>query len=194
VLSHPNNRGHNYVVRPAAPINLMRRTLNDDSRREVALTTLRYTNRFYQLREDVTIHAVVIVPGIDYMHIEAPLGKPAQLDVDFNEHMTAINAMSETVRRILRPFVKGSTNRTETWFVLFSKLIIPAGEYKTTMVLARRVAKEFWTIFNIPRYQYRMKVERVGGGGRLRFTAESKLETPAKGSRHNQHHPDPTAL
>ena len=69
VLSHPSNRGHNYVVRLAAPINLTSRLLNDDSRWEVALTSLQYTNHFYQLREDVTIYALVIVPSVDYIHI-----------------------------------------------------------------------------------------------------------------------------
>jgi hypothetical protein len=176
------------------PINLVSRTLNDDSRWEVALTTLQYTNRFYQLREDVTIYAVVIVPSLDYIHIKAPLGKPAQLDVDFTENMPAIKAMSETERRILRPFVKDRANKTETWFILFSKFIVPAGEYKTTMELARRVAKEFSAIFNIPRYQYRMQVERVGSGGRFRFTAESKLEIPRKGRQPQPASPRPDGI
>ena len=194
VLSHPGNRGHNYVVRLATPINLTPQSLNDDSRWEVALSTLQYTNRFYQLREDVTIYAVVIVPGLEYIHIRAPLGRPYQLDVDFNENMPAIKAMTETERRILRPFVKDKTSRAETWFVLFSKFIVPAGEYKTTMELARRVAKEFSTVFNIPRYQYRMQVERVGSGGRFRFTAESKLETPRAGRQPQPSSPRPDGI
>jgi hypothetical protein len=64
MLTHPSNRGHNYVVKLSAPINLTNQTLNDDSRWEVVLTTLEYTKRFYQLREDATIYAAVIVPDL----------------------------------------------------------------------------------------------------------------------------------
>jgi hypothetical protein len=192
--THPANRGHNYVVKLATPINLTGQTLNETLRWEVALTTLQYTNHFYQLREDVAIYAVVIVPSLEYIQIKAPLGKPMQLDVDFNEDMAAIKALSETERRILRPFVKNDTNKTETWFVVFGKFVVPAGEYKTPMELARRVAKEFSTVFNIPRYQYRMQVERVGTGGRFRFTAESRLETPRKGRRVQPASPRPDGI
>ena len=178
ILTHPTNRGHNYVVKLATPINLTNQTLNDDSRWEVALTTLQYTNRFYQLREDVTIYAVVIVPDLKSIQVNASFGKTIQLDVDFTEDMSGIKAIGETEQRILRPFVKDDTNKNESWFVVFGKFVVPAGEYKTLMELARRVAKEFSAVFNIPRYQYRMQVERVGTGGRFRFTAESKLETP----------------
>ena len=180
MLTHPTNRGHNYVVKLATPINLTSQTLNDDSRWEVALTTLQYTNRFYQLREDVTIYAVVIVPDLKSIHTNASFGKTIQLDVDFTEDMSGIQAIGAIGNRILRPFVKDDTNKDESWFVVIGKFVVPAGEYKTPMELARRVAKEFSAVFNIPRYQYRMQAEWVGTGGMIRFTAESKLDTPRK--------------
>jgi hypothetical protein len=71
----------------------------------VALTALQYTSHFYQLREDLTTYAEVMVPGLEYIHIKAALGKPTQLDIDFKEDMPAIKALSETERRILQPFV-----------------------------------------------------------------------------------------
>ena len=194
MLTHPTNRGHNYVVKLATPINLTNQTLNDNSRWEVALTTLQYTNHFYQLREDVTIYAVVIVPDLKSIQIKAALGKPLQLDVDFTENMAALRALSDLERRILRPFVKDDKNKTEPWFVVFGKFVIPAGEYKTPMELARRVAKEFSGVFNIPRYQYRMRVERAGTGGRFRFTAESRLETPRQRSTSQPASPRPDGI
>jgi hypothetical protein len=180
MITHPTNRGHNYVVKMATPINLTSRMLNNDARWEVALTTLQYTNHFYQLREDVIIHAVVIVPDLKSIQINSPSGKPIQLDVDFTEDMAGIRALSMAQRRILRPFVKNDTNKDESWFVILGKFVVPAGEYKTSMELARRIAKEFSAVFNIPRYQYRMQAERIDPGGRLRFTAESRLDTPRK--------------
>ena len=178
ILTHPTNRGHNYEVKLAMPINLTSHTLNDDARWEVALTTLQYTNQFYQLREDVTIYAVVIVPDLKSINIKAPSMMTTQLDVNFTTDMRAVAAMGPTVQRILRQFVKDDTNKDEPWFVVISAFVVPAGEYKTPMELARRVVKGFNTLFNTPRYQYRMQVERVGRNGELRFFAESKLETP----------------
>ena len=178
MLTHPSNRGHNYEVKLAAPINLTNRTLNDDTRWEVALTTLQYTNRFYQLRKDVTIYAVVIVPNLKSINIDASLGKPMQLDVDFTTDLPGIARMGKAVQRILQPFVKDDMNKDEEWFIVFGQFVIPAGEYRTPMELARRVTKEFNVVFNIPRYQYRMQVDRLRGGERLYFTAESKFDTP----------------
>jgi hypothetical protein len=155
---------------------------------------LQCTNQFYQQREDVTIYAVVLVPGLEYIHIKSPLRKPIQLDVDFDEDMPAIKALSETERRILKPFVKNDTNKEETWFVVLGKFVVPAGEYKTPMELARRVAKEFSMAFHIPRYQNRMQVERVGTGGGFRFTAESKLDTPRKARRVQPASPRPDGI
>ena len=175
MLTHPSNRGHNYEVKLAAPINLTNRTLNDDTRWEVALTTLQYTNRFYQLREDVTIYAVVIVPNVRSINVYASLGKVMQLDVDFTTDMPGIVRLGSTAQRILQPFVKDESNKDENWFVVLGAFVIPAGEYKTPMDLARRVTKEFNALFNIPRYQYRMQVERLGTGERFQFTAESRL-------------------
>ena len=194
MLTHPNNRGHNYEVKLAMPINLTNQTLNDDSRWEVALTTLQYTNRFYQLREDVTIYAVVIVPDLKSINVNAPFGKTIQLDADFTEDMSGIKAFGETERRILRPFVKDDTNKNEPWFVVFGKFVVPAGEYKTTMELARRVAKEFSAVFNIARYQCRMQVERIGTSGRFRFTTESRLENPRQRRTSEAASPRPGAI
>jgi hypothetical protein len=126
--THPADRGHNYVVKLASLINLTGPTLNSTSRWEVALTTLQYTNQFYQLREDVIIYAVVIVPGLEYTHIKSPLEKPVQLDVDFEEDMPVIKALSETKRRMLKPFVKNDANKDETWFIVFGKFVVPAGK------------------------------------------------------------------
>ena len=59
--------------------------------------------------------------------------------------------MGKAVQRILQPFVKDDTNKDEKWFIVFGHLVVPAGEYKTPMELARRVTKEFSVVFNIPR-------------------------------------------
>jgi hypothetical protein len=181
-------------VKLSTPINLTNQTLNDDSRWEVALTTLEYTNRFYQLREDVTIHAVVIVPDLKAVNVKAPFGKTIQLDVDFTEDMSRIRSFGDTERRILRPFVKDDTNKNEPWFVVIGKFVVPAGEYKTTMELARRVAKEFSAVFNIARYQCRMVVERIGNDGRFRFTTESRLENPRRRHTSEQTPPKPGGI
>jgi hypothetical protein len=192
--THPSNRGHNYVVKPSTPINLTNQTLNDDSRWEVALTAMEYTNRFYQLREDVTIYAVVIVPDLKTINVSAPFGKTIQLDVDFTKDMSGIRSFGDTERRILRPFVKDDTNKTEPWFVVIGRFVVPAEEYKTTMELARRVAKEFSAVFNIARYQCPVVVERIGTDGRFRFATESRLENPRRRRTSEQTPPKPGGL
>jgi hypothetical protein len=173
--THPHNHGHNYVVKPAMSINLTDHTLNSDSRWEVALTALQYTNHFYQLREDVTIYAVVIVPDLESFQINAQFGKTVQLDVDFTENDRAIRSMSTTVRRILKPFVKDSSNATEKWFVVLGQFTIPAGEYKSPLALAKLLTQRFNAVFNNARYQYRMQVELTEPAGTLHFTAVSRL-------------------
>jgi hypothetical protein len=176
MLTHPTNRGHNYVVKLSRPTNLTNQTLNDDSRWEVALTTLEFTNRFYQLREDATIYGVVIVPDLKSTNVKATFGKTIQLNVDFIEDMSRIGSFGNTERRMLRPFVKDDTNKNELWSVVIGKFVMPAVDYKTTMELARLVANEFSAVSNIPRYQFRMVVERIGTDGSFRFTTESRLE------------------
>jgi hypothetical protein len=192
--AHAANRGHNYVVKQASPINLTGPTLNFTSRWEVALTTLQYTNQFYQLREDVTIFAVIIVPGLEYIHIKSPLGKPIQLDVDFDDDMPAIKALSESERRILKPFIKNDTNKDETWFVVFGKFVVPAGEYKTPMELARRVAKEFSIVFNIPRYQHECKWSELGLAADFASLQRASWKPLVRRAEYNQHHRDRMAL
>jgi hypothetical protein len=194
VLSYPSNRGHNYVVRLSTPISLASQTLNDDPHWEVALTTVQYTNTFYQLREDVTIYAVVIVPNVESIQIHSPFGKTIQLDVDFTMESTGVRELRETQRRILRPFVKDATNKDEKWFVVLGEFIVPAGEYKVPLDIARRVVKGFNSVFSNFRYQYRMQVERVGSGGRFRFTAESKLTNPIQGPRAEPPSPRPDGI
>ena len=112
--THPTYRGHNYVVKLATPINLTSQRLNEDPRWEVALTTLQYANRFYQLRQDVTMYALVIVPDLQCIRTNASFGKTIQLDADFTEDMSGIQAIGAIGNRILRPFVMNDTVMDES--------------------------------------------------------------------------------
>ena len=57
--SHPTNRGNNYIVKLSSPLNFSGQTLNEDASWEVALTTMQYTNRFYDLRENCQLYLVL---------------------------------------------------------------------------------------------------------------------------------------
>jgi hypothetical protein len=60
VNSHPTNRGNNYVVKLSSPLNFSGQTLNADAAwEEAAITTMQYTNRFYDLRENSTLYTVL---------------------------------------------------------------------------------------------------------------------------------------
>ena len=53
--THPGNRGNNYIVKLSSPLNFSGQTLNEDASWETSLTTVQYTNRFYDLRENCNL-------------------------------------------------------------------------------------------------------------------------------------------
>jgi hypothetical protein len=76
MASHPSNCGNNYVVKLSSPLNFSGSTLNENVSWEVALTTVQYTNRLYDLRENPTLYAMLelYTTGVINTNMEKPKG------------------------------------------------------------------------------------------------------------------------
>jgi hypothetical protein len=61
---HPSNTGSLYGVTLTSPLNFSGQTLNDDTRWQVAMLSLRYTRNLFNLREDCLLHFDVDKPAV----------------------------------------------------------------------------------------------------------------------------------
>jgi hypothetical protein len=107
MASHPTNRGNNYVVKLSSPLNFSGSTLNEDVSWEVALTTVQYTNRFCDLRENSTLYVVLelYTTGVINTSVEKPKGV-TELPAKFTD--TNLKDMSNIEKRILKTFPAAS--------------------------------------------------------------------------------------
>jgi hypothetical protein len=103
MASHLSNRGNNYVVKVSSPLSFSGQTLNEDAALEVALTTVQYTNRFYDLRENCTLYTVLVFNSTNAVNtnVEKPKGV-TELAATFGE--TNITDMSDVEKDILKTF------------------------------------------------------------------------------------------
>jgi hypothetical protein len=100
MASHPTYRGNNYVVKLSSPLNFSGSTLNEDVSWEVALTTVQYTNRFYDLRENSTLYIALELYSANAINtnVEKPKGA-TELPAKFTD--TNLTDMNEMEKRIL---------------------------------------------------------------------------------------------
>jgi hypothetical protein len=165
--SHPSNRGSNYTVKLSAPLNFSGQTLNDDVSWEVALTSLQYTNRFYDVRETGTIFAVVEFPNVAAITVaeKSPAGT-----VQYSATFTAANIrnLPAAENMIMTRHVK-PPGSADTSFVVFGKIAVHAGHYKEPGAVHKLIVDEFNKMFNCPRYNTQLDAVLKGADGTMRF-------------------------
>jgi hypothetical protein len=144
MVSHPSNRGNNSVVKLSPQLSFSGSIHNEDVSWEVALTTLQFTNRFCDLRENCTIYVVLelYTAGVINANVEKPKGV-TELPGKFTD--TNLTDMNDIEKRILKTFqaashkpVGGST-RTVTSYV-YVKILAPAGDYKNPLLVVQNLA------------------------------------------------------
>ena len=169
--SHPTNRGNNFVVKLSSPLNFSGQTLNEDSAWEVSLTTVQYTNRFYDLRENCTLH--VVMENYNPSTINATFEKPKGVTELLSTFTDAnIASMTDVEKRILKTFraashkLKGGATRTVTSY-LHGKIMVPAGDYKNPALMVQNLIHSSSMMFGGPRYLMNMGLAIDGDTGRI---------------------------
>jgi hypothetical protein len=168
--SHPANRGNNYVVKLSSPLNFSGQTLNEDASWEVALTTLQYTNRFYDLRENCTLY--LVMENYSATTINSAFDRPKgviELPAPFTD--ANLTDMTDVEKRILKTFLAAShkpkiAGRTVTSY-LYGKVLAPAGDYKNPLLLVQNLINGSNALFGTPRYLSNMGLAVDGSTGRL---------------------------
>ena len=175
--SHPTNRGNNYIVKLSSPLNFSGQTLNEDAAWEVALTTMQYTNRFYDLRENCTLY--VVLESYSANVINAAVDRPkgvTELPAKFTD--ANLTAMSDVEKRILKTFLAathkpiGGSSRTVVSY-LYGKVLAPAGDYKNPLLLVQNLINGSNMLFGSPRYLSNMGLAVDGATGRLTFRIDN---------------------
>jgi hypothetical protein len=177
--SHPTNRGNNYVVKLSSPLNFSGQTLNEDAQWEAALTTVQYTNRFYDLRENCTLYFVLefYAPAGIQSQYGQPVGA-SEFAAKFTEaHLTAAK-LSDLEKRIMRTFLatthvlKGGATRTVAGYAM-GKVTACAGDYKNPLTVVQNITASAAPMCGASRYDAHMGALIDGGTGRLTFRNEN---------------------
>jgi hypothetical protein len=175
--SHPNNRGNNYVVKLSSPLNFSGQTLNEDAAWEVALTTVQYTNRFYDLRENCTLYTVLEFnsAGAVNTNVEKPKGV-TELAVTFGD--ANITDMSDVEKRILKTFkavgYKPKGGKAVTSYA-YGKVLLTAGDYKNPQLVVNNLIQNFNMLFGGARYLTNMGLAVDGATGRLTLRVDNAM-------------------
>jgi hypothetical protein len=174
--THPSNRGNNYIVKLSSPLNFSGQTLNEDASWEVALTTVQYTNRFYDLRENSTLYIVIEVYAVSAINnlFDRPKGV-TELQPSFTD--TNLTDMSDMEKRILKMFPAASrkTAAQTVRSYLYGKVLAPAGDYKNPLFLVQNLISGSNTLFGSPRYLMNMGIAVDGTTGRLTFRIDNLM-------------------
>jgi hypothetical protein len=175
--SHPTNRGNNYIVKLSSPLNFSGPTLNEDVSWEAALTTVQYTNRFYDMRENCTLYLVLecYSAGMITATYDKPKGVTELLPRFADANLTDLSTIE---KRILKTFLApthepiGGSNRTITSY-LYGKVHAAAGDYKNPLLLVQNLINSSNTLFGGSRYSANMGLHVDGSTGRLTFRIDN---------------------
>ena len=169
--SHPTNRGNNYTVKLSSPLNFSGQTLNEDASWEVALTTMQYTNRFYDLRENCWLYIVLESYSSAVINVNVDRRKGVtELPAKFTD--PNLTEMSAVEKRILKTFLAathkpiGGSNRTVTSY-LYGKVLAPASDYNNPLLLVQNLLNGSNILFGTTRYLSNMGLPVDGMTGRL---------------------------
>jgi hypothetical protein len=175
--SHPTNRGNNYVVKLSSPLNFSGQTLNEDAAWEVAITTMQYTNRFYDLRENSTLYTVLEFNSTNAVNsnVDKPKGV-TELAATFGD--ANLTDMTDVEKRILKTFraatYKPKGGKAVTSYA-YGKVLATAGDYKNPMLLVNNLISAFNMLFGGTRYQTNMGIAVDGATGRITFRVDNTM-------------------
>jgi hypothetical protein len=167
--SHPTNRGSKYIVKLAAPLNFTGQTLNEEVNWEVALTSMYYTNRFYNIRDTAVIYVVVSFPSIAAITTSGliPRDSPTvQYTPTFD--LNTISALPLVERTLLATYIKPPES-PGTSFIVTGKIVIRPGFYKDPAAVYNIIVDEFNKMYGNPRYNTRLEAIIKGSDGTLSF-------------------------
>jgi hypothetical protein len=177
MISHPTNRGNDYVVKLSSPLNFSGQTLNEDVAWEVAITTVQYTNRFYDLRENSTLYTVLEFnsAGAINSNVEKPKGV-TELAASFGD--ASIADTTDVEKRILKTFRaaghKPKGGKAVTSYA-YGRVLATAGDYKSPMLLVTNLVSSFNALFGGTRYLTNMGIAVDGATGRLTFRVDNSM-------------------
>ena len=176
---HPANRGNDYTVRLATPLNFAGQTLNDSVCWEAALASIQYTNRFYDVRDATVVYIVVVYPTADYIVTRDTQPVPGIAVLSTIRTLATLTTFTQDEARVLKPFVKiGAGGITETTVLGFTKITIPAGVYKSISQVYMTIVSGFNTLFNTPRFSnVSMNAQINGANGTIHFRLSSDAVT-----------------
>jgi hypothetical protein len=165
----PTNRGSKYIVKLSAPLNFGGQTLNEDVDWEAALTSVHYTNRFYEVREPTVLHVAVQFPNVAAIEVRITGPGLKQMVADLTaDHL---KDLPKPDGRFLKQFIKAAGS-TDASFVVYGKIAIPAGHYKDPSVVHDRIVAEFNRLYGGLRYNTTMQAIVKGSDGTIHLKAE----------------------
>jgi hypothetical protein len=149
--------------------------MNEDTAWEVALTSVQYTNRFYDLREYCTLHFVL--ENYSTTAIVTTALKPAgSTELPANFTATSTSSMTAVEQRIMSVFrapghrPMGASKTIASY--VHAKASIPAGDYKNPMLVIQQLASTINATFGSARYSTNVVPSLDGQTGRLLLRLE----------------------
>ena len=168
-LTHPNNTKSLYTVKLGVPLNFSSNTLNDTSRWCVAMTSMHYTNNFYNFREACSLRVI----------LEAPQASATDQSERASSACTCVSLRTEPddnldetdvsfIRRFLGPTEAQPAGSFGSGNALFGKLLIPMKHYPSAAMVAEELISQFNKIFS-PRYRVQLRMDVRQKNGVLNF-------------------------
>ena len=163
-VAHPKNTKSLYTVKLGAPLNFASNTLNDTQRWCVAMTSMHYTNNFYNFRESCLLRVILEAPQIgatDQSERASSACTCVSMRTETNDNLDETDV--SFIRRFLSPTgLFGSGN------ALFGKVLIPMKHYPSAAMVAEELVSQFNKIFS-PRYRVQLRMDLRPKGGVLNF-------------------------
>lgn len=178
---YPDNKGTKFTARMTPALDFGGRTLNDEHHWEMALTSIEYTNMFYNLPETITVRAVVTYA--DQTVIDNAASRPYNthsFPARFNggqmtEYVKVYATkgthgdMDRTDRGVVRIHTRQNSMIPENGRVVFGKFFIPAGYYATGTDAYNKFLEKYNELFDTPRYKAKMGGEVLQASGNRAF-------------------------
>jgi hypothetical protein len=136
--------------------------LNDDVDWQVALTSMQYTNRFYEMREPAVLYVAVEFPSIHAINIRTRIEKGVTQYAE-NLNANSLRAMMRVDQRILKQFLKVADTADST-FVVRINILVPTGHYSDPSAVYKVIVSEFNRLFSGERFGTTMKAVPTGTG------------------------------
>lgn len=184
----PKNRGADFQVRLACPLSLEGQTLNEGNDWEVALTSLQYTNQFFDVPQPITMRVVLEYTQIGVLntnstpkpyntHIFANKLTRAQL-VTFmatDKSYGSNGVLDKTDQVVLLRHTGQDTQIPDGNNIAFGKFYIPAAQYGNGLAVHRQFVTKFNELFAGARYNVKLTSHMVKASGTMKMVMEKPV-------------------